>query len=177
MKLILNLIIGLILSLNIFNTENGLTEKKSLTNNDKKTANCIDEHLQVLTDKELPKIVSVSVTSTLNNYKFNVGVSSPDIGCEQYANWWEIVSEDGDLLYRRILAHSHVKEQPFIRLGNVKNIKPDQLLIVRAHMNNMGYGIQAYKGSIINGFKAIELETNFAKELETQSPQPKICLF
>ena len=48
-------------------------------------------------------IVSVASSGSNANYTFSVGISSPDTGCDQYANWWEVITEDGTLLYRRIL--------------------------------------------------------------------------
>ncbi|MEL6930719.1 MAG: hypothetical protein AAFO95_19105, partial [Cyanobacteria bacterium J06600_6] len=63
------------------------------------------------------KILSVMATGTENKYDFVVTVSSPDTGCEAYANWWEVLTPEGELLYRRTLFHSHVDEQPFTRTG------------------------------------------------------------
>ena len=57
-------------------------------------------------------------------------VASPDTGCDQYANWWEVITEDGALIYRRILGHSHVNEQPFIRSGVGVVIDENQVVIV-----------------------------------------------
>ena len=58
-------------------------------------------------------VTAVSVAGEAGAYTFEVTVRSPDTGCEGYADWWEVVSPDGELLYRRVLLHSHVDEQPF----------------------------------------------------------------
>lgn len=123
------------------------------------------------------KIVSVNHTGNTGNYYFQVGISSPDKGCDQYANWWEVISESGDLIYRRILGHSHVNEQPFVRSGGGINISPDQVVIVRAHMNIAGYTTQVFKGSINSGFETFETDKDFAKALENQEPLAHSCAF
>jgi len=133
------------------------------------------------TNKKLSKttvkasVVSLIVSGKENNYKFNVGVSSPDTGCDQYANWWEIITEDGTLLYRRILAHSHINEQPFVRSGPALKIKANKTVYIRAHMNSSGYGTKVYKGSVNSGFKPAILSTDFSSDLENMQPQPGKC--
>ncbi|SNS38707.1 hypothetical protein SAMN06265376_11359 [Dokdonia pacifica] len=122
-------------------------------------------------------IVSVVTSGNENEYTFQVGVLSPDTGCEQYADWWEVISEDGELLYRRILAHSHVNEQPFVRSGGGVAITAATVVIVRVHMNSSGYGMIGYKGSISQGFEEFEIAEGFASELETQTPLPDGCAF
>ena len=122
-------------------------------------------------------IVSAEVSGSENNYTFKVGIKSPDTGCDQYANWWEVLSEDGKLLYRRILGHSHVSEQPFIRSGRTVSIGEGQVVWVRAHMNNSGYGGEVFKGSVKDGFTKFGADTNFPKEIETEYPQPNGCAF
>ncbi|WP_299676700.1 hypothetical protein [uncultured Dokdonia sp.] len=122
-------------------------------------------------------VVSVVATAVGDTYTFNVGISSPDTGCDQYANWWEVVAEDGTLIYRRILAHSHVNEQPFVRSGSTMNIIANQEVIVRVHMNTTGYSVNGYKGSVANGFTTFMISEDFANELANQSPQPNGCAF
>ena len=144
--------------------------------------NTDDVSKQTNADETIPnekkaEIVSVTTSGAENNYIFNVGISSPDKGCEQYADWWEVITEEGILIYRRILAHSHVNEQPFIRSGGTINITKKQVVIIRAHMNTSGYGVIAFKGSIENGFKTTSLNNDFAKELATVSPLPTGCNF
>jgi len=126
---------------------------------------------------EKAAVVSVTTSGNENAYTFSIGVLSPDTGCSQYANWWEVVSENGDLIYRRILGHSHVNEQPFIRSGGSVSISKDQVVIVRAHMNTSGYGNKTFKGSVSGGFVAFETTPNFAIDLATQDPLSSGCAF
>ena len=120
----------------------------------------------------LANIVSVQVSSS---FVFSVGIESPDTGCDQYANWWEVLSPEGELLYRRILAHSHINEQPFVRSGGPVDISESTEVYIRAHMHPSGYGGVAYKGSVDSGFSAFELNADFADGLATQDPLPSGC--
>jgi len=122
-------------------------------------------------------VTGVVVNGSPGSYSFNVTVKSPDTGCKQYADWWEVLSEDGRLLYRRVLFHSHVGEQPFTRSGGPVPIQPDALVWVRAHMNTSGYGGAALKGSVKAGFKPAALDASFAAAVEKQSPLPDGCAF
>ena len=122
-------------------------------------------------------VLSVNVTGQPNSYSFNVQVSSPDTGCDQYADWWEVLSEDGQLLYRRVLLHSHVSEQPFSRSGGPVAVDENAIVIVRAHMNNGGYGGAALRGSASSGFETVQLESGFAAEVEAMAPLPDGCAF
>ncbi|MCK8520055.1 hypothetical protein M0D21_00635 [Aquimarina sp. D1M17] len=135
-----------------------------------------DEMIDVDTTAEAD-IVSVSFSGDENAYTFSVGIKSPDKGCNQYADWWEIVAEDGTLIYRRILAHSHVNEQPFVRSGGPVAIKKDQIVYVRAHMNTSKYGSKVFKGSVENGFQESTLDKDFAIALEETEPLPSGCAF
>jgi len=129
------------------------------------------------TGNGLASVTSVVVSGEAGNYALDVTIESPDTGCNQYADWWEVVRPDGSLVYRRILAHSHVDEQPFTRSGSPVNIASDEEIIVRAHMNNSGYGGQVISGSIEQGLFANSLDTAFAVELETTAPLPDGCAF
>ena len=122
-------------------------------------------------------VVSVTTSGNENAYTFSVGIQSPDRGCNQYANWWEVLTEDGTLIYRRILGHSHVNEQPFIRSGGRVEIDKDQVVIIRAHMNTSGYGVKAFKGSVSGGFTAFTTTDDFASGLASLQPLPSGCAF
>lgn len=122
-------------------------------------------------------VVSVQVHGQPGAYEFEVGVKSHDTGCQQYADWWEVLGLDGKLIYRRVLAHSHADEQPFRRRGGPVPIAADTVVWVRAHMNTSGYGGVAYKGSPRGGFTASSPSPEFAAILATQAPLPDSCAF
>jgi len=144
---------------------------------------CNDDNEAMQTDNPsvdenaLAEVVSVAVSGEENQYTFSVGIKSPDTGCNQYADWWEVISEDETLIYRRVLAHSHVNEQPFVRSGGAVNISKDQSVYVRAHMNTSGYGTVVYKGAVTNGFEKANLDKEFASAVEKEEPLPTECAF
>ena len=101
------------------------------------------------------------------------------IGCNQYANWWEVITEKEALVYRRILGHSHVNEQPFTRSGGSVKISATDVVIIRGHMNTVGYGegVVAIRGSVESGFEPYAISKEFGSALEIESPQPTGCAF
>lgn len=113
-------------------------------------------------------VKAVYVKGTEGAYTFTVKLKSVETGCAQYANWWEVVSEEGVLLYRRILVHSHPDDQPFTRSGGTVNIPESARVYVRAHMNTVGYVGDVYVGSVKEGFKKSETAPSFSKALESQ---------
>ncbi len=125
----------------------------------------------------LANVTQVSVPGAPGAYNFSVTVQSPDTGCDQYADWWEIVSPDENLIYRRVLFHSHVGEQPFSRSGGPVAIGPEETVIVRAHMSTTGYGGTAWRGNVAQGFEQVELELDFASNVQAQQPLPSSCAF
>ena len=122
-------------------------------------------------------VVSVAVHGEPGALEFEVGIASPDTGCNQYADWWEVVSADGRLLYRRILRHSHVDEQPFVRSGGPVEVDPDRTVWLRAHMHPTGYGGSAMKGSVREGFAPADPKPGFADDLANTPPLPEGCAF
>jgi hypothetical protein len=122
-------------------------------------------------------VVGVTINGKENEYTFNVALKSDDTGCGQYADWWEIISPDGRLVYRRILGHSHVEEQPFTRSGGPVAVTPGQTLYIRGHMNKVGYGRKVYLGTVAGGFTPATLATDFAENLEEIEPLPSGCAF
>jgi hypothetical protein len=122
-------------------------------------------------------VVRVEASGQDQEYTFSVTIESLDTGCEQYANWWEVISPEGKLIYRRILRHSHVGEQPFTRSGGPVRISENLEVIVRAHMNNSGYGGKAMKGNITGGFTEVSMPAGYAASLEEEEPLPEGCDF
>lgn len=131
----------------------------------------------VAIDMGLANVISVEARGDPGSYTFVVGISSPDEGCQQYADWWEVLNKDGELIYRRVLLHSHVNEQPFVRSGGPVEITADQTVWVRAHMNTSGYGVVAFTGSVESGFQEAELSPEFAIEAANLGPLPNGCDF
>ena len=129
------------------------------------------------TTEGLAQITNVTTSGKENQYTFNVTIASPDLGCNQYANWWEVIDLDGNLIYRRILGHSHVEEQPFTRSGGPVSISKDMKVYIRAHMNTTSYGNVVFSGSVADGFSSTTLDVEFAKELEETAPLPSGCAF
>ena len=75
-----------------------------------------------------------------NKCRFTVRVKHKDKGWNHYADRWEILSLDGEILATRVLAHPHVDEQPFTRSMTVEIPPEHESVIVRAHDSEHGYG-------------------------------------
>ena len=120
-------------------------------------------------------VVRVAAQGKPGAYQLAVTVQSPDRNCDAYTNWWEVVSEDGRLLFRRVLMHSHPDEQPFTRPGGPVPIAADATVVVRAHFHPTGYGGAALRGSVAKGFTPWQAPPGFAADLAKQPPLPKEC--
>ena len=87
-------------------------------------------------------VIAVAVKKIGDNvYQFSVTVSHTDEGWNHYADKWDILAPDGQILGTRILHHPHVNEQPFTRsLSGVKI--PDGIteVTIRAHDSVHAYG-------------------------------------
>jgi hypothetical protein len=143
------------------------------------TAELVPTAVATAVEQDTPRadVTGVEISGEPGSYTFSVQVESPDTGCEQYANWWEIITDDGQLLYRRILAHSHVDEQPFTRSGGPVQVDSDTTVWVRAHMNSGGYGGTMYMGSVESGFQQVEEPPMVAPDLAEEGPQPEGCAY
>jgi hypothetical protein len=128
-------------------------------------------------EASIARVLEVQVNGEPGRYSFVVTISSPDEGCSQYADWWEVINPGGELIYRRVLLHSHVAEQPFTRSGGPAAIQAADEVIVRVHMNTSGYSELAMRGSVEGGFEAVELESGFAADLSKREPLPGDCDF
>lgn len=73
--------------------------------------------------------------------RFSVTLEHADEGWEHYADQWEVVAPDGTVLGTRVLAHPHVREQPFTRSLSKVSV-PDGVkeVTVRARDSVHGYG-------------------------------------
>jgi hypothetical protein len=110
------------------------------------------DHALALHKRSEADIKSVSVTGSDGNYTFSVEIKSDDTGWNQYADGWEILNAQGDLVYQRVLGHPHVNEQPFTRSGGPVNIGKSDKIYIRAHLKNKGYVGDIFEGSVEKGF-------------------------
>lgn len=122
-------------------------------------------------------VIAVQTSGSEGTYRFSVTLKSTETGCAQYADWWEVLSEKGELLYRRILVHSHPDTQPFTRSGGSVKIEKNDMVYIRAHMNKLGYVGDVMKGSVTSGFEIVTKLPTFSKGLEKQKPLPIGCLY
>ncbi len=138
---------------------------------------CSETPTQTESGAVLADVTAVVTSGSDGDWTFSVTILSPDTGCEQYADWWEVLSPEGSLLFRRILNHSHSDEQPFTRSGSPVPIAEDAPVIVRAHLSPGGFGGAAMEGSVRDGFISAELAEGFAVSVEGAEPQPDGCAF
>ncbi len=63
------------------------------------------------------KIVDAKILSAGGERQFQIHVTleHADTGWDHYANRWDVLDQDGNLLGSRTLHHPHVNEQPFTR--------------------------------------------------------------
>lgn len=81
-------------------------------------------------------------------WTFHVTVQHPDMGWEDYADGWDVMTPDGRVLksdpedpFTRLLLHPHVDEQPFTRSQSGLIVPPGvSKVTVRAHDLVDGYG-------------------------------------
>jgi hypothetical protein len=129
-------------------------------------------------DPLLSNVEAVAVTGEPGAYTVAVTLRSPDVDCDRYSDWWEVLTPEGALVYRRVLDHSHAHEQPFTRDGGPVKVSATDAWIVRGHFHPTGYGGAAMRGSVAEGFVAApEIGKDFAPGVEMKDPQPEKCLF
>lgn len=90
---------------------------------------------------EIPAINAVTATQTTAGWRFDVTLTHPDTGWDHYADGWEVLDADGNVLGHRTLAHPHGFNQPFTRsLGGVEIPAGTTQVFVRAHCLVDGWG-------------------------------------
>ena len=81
-----------------------------------------------------------------DRYRFQVTLRHEDTGWDHFANAWEVLGPDGEILATRVLGHPHVNEQPFTRsLSGVKIPKDIKVVTLRARDLVHGYGGRTLK--------------------------------
>jgi len=74
-------------------------------------------------------------------YRIETTVRHTDTGWDHYANRWEVLGPQGQVIATRMLSHPHIHEQPFTRaLLNITIPPTWTWLRIRAHDKVHGYG-------------------------------------
>ncbi len=122
-------------------------------------------------------VVDVTVSGGEGAYTFAVAIRSDETGCDRYADWWEVITPAGDLVYRRILDHSHPTEQPFTRSGGPISLLGSDFVVIRAHLHPGGYVGEMMEGSVDQGFAPLSADSSLFPGLANSEPTPEECLF
>jgi tetratricopeptide (TPR) repeat protein len=135
-----------------------------------------------------PAVLAVEVDPKGSEaYEVSVSIQSPDIDCDRHTDWWEVLSEEGILLGRKIIDAPQDIEHPFTTQETINISDPNQVVIVRAHFSDdvdedSSFGVAKYPTQAMKGkfsepdsFKSIRLPANFAAQVEKQGIQPKEC--
>lgn len=77
-----------------------------------------------------------------DSYQILTTVKHSDKGWDHYANGWEVLNEQGEVIGKRTLHHPHVKEQPFTRSLTLTIPKNIRQIRVRAFDSVHGGGGQ-----------------------------------
>jgi len=72
--------------------------------------------------------------------RFDVTIRHTDEGWHHYADRFEVLAPDGDVIATRTLRHPHVREQPFTRTLKDVEIPPGLTMVrLRAHDSHHGH--------------------------------------
>jgi hypothetical protein len=73
-------------------------------------------------------------------YRIDTTVKHADAGWDHYANRWDVLDVDGNVLGSRVLAHPHDNEQPFTRSLTLNLPEGLNVVVIRAHDSVHGLG-------------------------------------
>jgi hypothetical protein len=81
-----------------------------------------------------------------NTCTFSVTLKHDDEGWSHYADQWDVLTPDGQLLKSRVLYHPHVDEQPFTRsLAGVVIPSKIKSVLIRAKDSKHGFSEKTYR--------------------------------
>lgn len=87
------------------------------------------------------KVIEAGVKGSAGRFRFSVTLLHADNGWDHYADRWQVLSPEGDVLATRVLAHPHDSEQPFTRgLSGVTVPEGITWVNIRAHDKVHGDG-------------------------------------
>jgi len=80
------------------------------------------------------------VKSSTDMYRVSVTITHEDEGWDHYADKWDVLDAEGNLLGTRVLMHPHDTEQPFTRSLSLSIPMNVEKVTIRAHDKVHGYG-------------------------------------
>ncbi|MEJ8475954.1 hypothetical protein V6575_17820 [Roseibium sp. H3510] len=96
------------------------------------------------------EIVNVVAEHESNGWRFDVTLKHADEGWDHYADLWQVIAPNGEVLGERVLAHPHVNEQPFTRsLSGVAIPEGLDTVSVRARDTVHGVAAQVYEVKLV----------------------------
>ena len=86
-------------------------------------------------------VLQAKATRSGAKWSFSVTVQHADEGWDHFADRWEVLTLEGELLATRVLAHPQVGEQPFTRgIAGIEIPEGTKEVVVRARDSVHGYG-------------------------------------
>ncbi|MFK8075091.1 MAG: hypothetical protein AB8B84_00800 [Granulosicoccus sp.] len=80
-----------------------------------------------------------------DRYRIDTTVKHDDAGWDHYADRWDVLDTDGNVLDSRVLAHPHDNEQPFTRSLTLSIPAGMTTVIIRANDSVHGLGGVEFK--------------------------------
>ncbi|NEN93014.1 MAG: hypothetical protein F6K48_30645 [Okeania sp. SIO3H1] len=85
-------------------------------------------------------VIAVKARVIGDRLQVSVTVQHADTGWDHYADRWDILAPDGQVLGERVLFHPHVNEQPFTRQHTIPWSGDFDEITIRAHDSVHGLG-------------------------------------
>jgi hypothetical protein len=85
-------------------------------------------------------VVAAKVRCQGERCRFAVSVRHADSGWNHYADRYEVLDAEGEVLATRVLRHPHVDEQPFTRTLDAQIPLAVKEVRIRAHDSEHGHG-------------------------------------
>lgn len=100
-----------------------------------------------------PEIEAVKADKVGMGWRFDVTIRHPDTGWDHFADGWEVVDANDQVLGYRELMHPHVTEQPFTRsLSNVMVPDGVRTVWIRVRCNEEGWAGKRYEVQLDPGY-------------------------
>jgi hypothetical protein len=120
-------------------------------------------------------VIAVTAHCTaIGTCDFDATVLHADVGLRHYADRFEVLAPDGEVLGVRVLEHPHVHEQPFVRrLVGVEIPEGIREVTLRARDSQHGYGGREMRVKLEPPAETPKPPDASAERADTVSPAPR----